>query len=130
MASRKYRRDKNGRFATSGTVVTMGKAGGFANAGHRASVQALQQPRPTGGASARARLNRKMARRRKVSNAVAVGLTAVAVSGLTRGAANAVLGGNKQERMTSRMAATMAAGAARQATIKVPSVRVGHSALR
>ena len=52
MATRAYRRDKNGRFAGSGgggTTVTYGKAGGFANSAFRARVAAsrganLQKP--------------------------------------------------------------------------------------
>lgn len=40
MATRAYRRDNRGRFAgaNGGTKVTYGKAGGFANAGHRSRV--------------------------------------------------------------------------------------------
>lgn len=52
MATRAYRRDKNGRFAGSGgggTTITYGKAGGFANSAFRARVAAsrganLQKP--------------------------------------------------------------------------------------
>jgi glutamate synthase domain-containing protein 3 len=36
--SRTYRRNRNGQFASKGTVVTTGRAGGFANASHRANV--------------------------------------------------------------------------------------------
>lgn len=49
MGTRAYRRDNQGRFAGSGsgTKVTYGKAGGFANAAHRAKVaQAGQKAKP------------------------------------------------------------------------------------
>lgn len=41
MANRKYRRNQRGQFASngdSGAKVTIGRAGGFANAGHRSRV--------------------------------------------------------------------------------------------
>lgn len=39
-ATRQYRRNSRGRFAgaTTGTVITTGRAGGFASAAHRANV--------------------------------------------------------------------------------------------
>lgn len=48
MATRAYRRDNRGRFAGAGggTKVTYGKAGGFANAAHRAKVAQGQKARP------------------------------------------------------------------------------------
>lgn len=36
--ARKYRRNDRGQFSSSGTKVTTGRAGGFANAAHRARV--------------------------------------------------------------------------------------------
>lgn len=48
MGTRAYRRDNRGRFAGAGggTKVTYGKAGGFANAAHRAKVAQGQKARP------------------------------------------------------------------------------------
>ena len=38
MANRSYKRNRKGQFASNGTVVTTGKAGGFASAAHRTNV--------------------------------------------------------------------------------------------
>lgn len=45
MASRNYKRDANGRFASSGTAVstTVGRAGGFSNQAFRSRVQTQRQ---------------------------------------------------------------------------------------
>lgn len=47
MGTRAYKRDSHGRFAGGGggTVVTYGKAGGFANAGHQSKAQAARANR-------------------------------------------------------------------------------------
>lgn len=45
--SRSYHRNSKGQFSHGGSLVTQGRAGGFANAGHRQkALQARQQPRP------------------------------------------------------------------------------------
>lgn len=87
MANRQYRRRKNGQFAArgdSGTTVTVGRAGGFANASVRAK-------RANNAAAAR---RRKALVRKGVKVAVTAGtvgaLAAVGQGIGTRGATRAV----------------------------------------
>ena|SRR5690348_7890227 len=86
MANRQYRRNRNGQFASKGTVVTTGRAGGFANAAHRANV-----------ASARAAKSHRQALVRKgvktaVTGAVGVGVGAAVRRGVKTSPTGTTLG--------------------------------------
>lgn len=65
MATRKYRRDKNGKFAGAGggTTVTVGKAGGFANAAHRSRVAASRSQKAKTQSGSKVRPQKSRARR-------------------------------------------------------------------
>ena len=86
MASRAYRRDRSGRFASAGagTRVTFGNAGGFANSAHRSSVATMKVRR---------------ARRQKAFRLAAKAAGAAAAVGL----ASTLTRGNVARHLNSRM---------------------------
>lgn len=56
MATRAYRRNSRGQFAGSGGRVTYGKAGGFANASHRAKAASAKSTNAAARAARRKRI--------------------------------------------------------------------------
>lgn len=107
--ARQYKRDANGRFASSGTAVktTTGRAGGFANQQHRSKVQLQRQSAAAhntkGNAVTRAgkaALASPAFRRALVANGakVTVPAVALAVIGVSRGGRAARLLGTRRGR--------------------------------
>lgn len=111
--ARQYRRDSRGRFAGSGTPgakVTSGRAGGFANANHRARVQEAKKAGQLNGKLAARSVQRKsagahsMLKRTVERNAGTIGLVAgVAAVSAVQGA-----GRRKQANANARNASELA----------------------
>ena len=110
MASRAYRRDSRGRFAGSGGRVTYGKAGGFANASHRAKAADAR----ASAARRRALVGRgKAVAKALAPAAVSIGLR-VGVSMAVGAAAKSALGGTRGGIPTRRRGIGSLPGAAKR----------------
>lgn len=111
MGSRSYKRDRSGRFASSGSAVstTVGKAGGFANAQFRARLATQTSPKASRFQRVGAGV-RRVARNQNVRLVARVGLAALG--------ATLVQGGIRRS-ITRSVSQGLSSG-----PIKVSSVRV------
>lgn len=104
MARRKYRRDSRGRFAgagSGGTMVTYGRAGGFANQAFRARVAQGSARTGQGTANRLAKGSIKRLSRSHLARAAGRGLAGVAMGTAAIGVAGAI-GAARQNRQVNK----------------------------